>query len=170
MSKPFEEQMDYGRVHHIFQWCWCLLLAPALLVGCGSRQTHASAIACTVYAVYRTDIRYAVGTPAQQVKGQLLLTKANVDPSRVQLTSIPPDAGMMNQQWYFVRVGYTGQAVQQANHRLPNAGAQIIVTWTFEGSVIQSGYQVGASPFDQLGPFHSRAAAQHFSRVLTTNT
>ena len=118
-----------------------------------------------MYSVYLTTSRYAVGTPVSQVTGRILLTKSDVDPALVTLIPVPS-----SDQWYFVRVGYKLSAVQQADRTLPNLTAQITVTWVFEGNVVQSGYQVAVQLIDQLGPFHSRTAAQHFLQVLTSST
>lgn len=117
--------------------------------------------------MYLTDIRYDPDVAASQVKGQLLLTKADVDPALVAALPFPRPQPPYSGE-YVVRVGYTKTAVHRAEQALPNSADQITVTWVFEGKVVQSGFQSGVSPLDQLGPFPSQSQAQHFATVLTS--
>ncbi|HEX6798652.1 MAG TPA: hypothetical protein VF116_13170 [Ktedonobacterales bacterium] len=116
-----------------------------------------------------TDTDYSAGTPVSQVKGHLLLTKADVDPALVAVEPFPRPQPTQSGE-YVVRVGYTKASVQRAEQALPNPADQITVTWVFQGKVIQSGIQSGVSMLDKLGPFPSQAQAQHFATVITTGS
>jgi hypothetical protein len=114
--------------------------------------------------MYETKQVYSPGASGTHIQGTLLATQADVQRDALLIRPMPLSPAPGGPVAYNVTVLLSSAAVAHIHQLVPTTNAsQEIITFVFEGSVVQSGLNDGPiSPAQSIGPFSSHAQAQHF--------
>ncbi len=141
---------------------FALALVALLPSACGTSGTPS--VQCPDFTMYKTEQVYVTGASETHIQGTLLATQADVQRESLLVRQLPLSPTPGGPVAYNVTLLLSSTAMARIRQITPTTNSsQEIITFVFEGSVVQSGLNDGPiQPAQSIGPFSSHAQAQQF--------